>query len=176
MHGQFSGIGAEISQDASTGNFIIVSPLEDSPALKAGVFAGDRILKIDGDVVEGMSLKDLLTKVSGVPNSELKLSVLHEGEKTPVDLTITRQVVQVHSVKGVSHQGGASENEEGAWNYLLDAQHRIAYVRITNFMENTAEELDKAMLPLINDRAAGSLERDYPGFAVQSRGVFAGGD
>src|SRR5262249_47038629 len=50
VHGQFSGIGAEIAQDPSNGNFIIVSPLEDSPALKAGVYAGDRILKINGEV------------------------------------------------------------------------------------------------------------------------------
>src|SRR3982751_3241163 len=74
VHGQFSGIGAEISQDPSNGNFIIVSPLEESPALKAGVFAGDRILKINGEVTEGQTLKDLLTKISGEPGSILKLN------------------------------------------------------------------------------------------------------
>jgi carboxyl-terminal processing protease len=152
VHGQFSGIGAEISQDPTTGNFIIVSPLEDSPALKAGVLAGDRILKANGESVEGLSLKDLLTKISGAPDSQLTITVLHEGEKSPVDLSITRQVIQVHSVKGVSH------NPQGDWEFLLDADHRIAYVRITNFMENTAEELDKALLPLINDRAAGGVK------------------
>ena len=69
VHGQFSGIGAEISQDPSTGDFIIVSPLEDSPALKAGVFAGDRILKANGDSIDGLSLKELLGKISGTPGS-----------------------------------------------------------------------------------------------------------
>jgi carboxyl-terminal processing protease len=151
VHGQFSGIGAEISQDPTTNNFIIVSPLEDSPALKAGVLAGDRILRANGETVEGLSLKDLLTKISGLPDSQLRLTVLHEGEKTPVELTITRQVIQVHSVKGVSH------NPQGDWNFLIDPEHRIAYVRITNFMENTAEELDKALLPLINDRGDGGV-------------------
>lgn len=153
VHGQFSGIGAEISQDPSTGAFIIVSPLEDSPALKAGVFAGDRILKANGEGVDGLSLKDLLTKISGTPGSELKLTVLHEGDKTPVDLTITRNVVQIVSVRGVSHSEGSDK-----WNYLIDPEKRIAYVRVSNFMENTVPELDKAMLPLINDTAHGGLK------------------
>ncbi len=151
VHGQFSGVGAEIAQDPSNGNFIIVSPLEDSPALKAGVYAGDRILKINGEPVDGLALTDLLTKISGEPNSQLKLNIVHEGEKTPVDVTITRAVIQVHSVRGVKHAAG------GDWDFMIDGEHRIAYVRISNFMENTAEELDKALLPLINDKANGGL-------------------
>ena len=133
-------------------NFIIVSPLEDSPALKAGVFAGDRIVKINGETTEGLSLKELLTKIGGDPDTSLKLTVIHEGEKTPVELTITRSVIQVHSVRGVKHEVG------GAWNFMLDKEHRIAYVRITNFMENTAQELDAALKPLIDDKAHGSLK------------------
>jgi carboxyl-terminal processing protease len=151
VHGQFSGVGAEIAQDPSNGNFVIVSPLEDSPALKAGVYAGDRILKINGEAVDGLALTELLTKISGEPNSLLKMTILHEGEKTPVEVTITRAVIQVHSVRGVKHGAG------GEWDFLIDPEHRIAYVRITNFMENTADELDKALLPLINDKQAGGL-------------------
>ena len=147
VHGQFSGIGAEISQDLSTGAFIIVSPLDDSPALKAGVYAGDRILKINDETTDGMSLKDLLTHIGGEPNSEVILTVLHEGAKTPIDLTVTRAVVQIHSVRGYRH------DDAGTWDYLIDPEHRIAYVRITNFMEATADELDKALLPLIKDKA-----------------------
>jgi carboxyl-terminal processing protease len=152
VHGQFSGIGAEISQDQTTGNFIVVSPLEDSPALKAGVFAGDRILKVNGESVESMSLTDLLTKISGDPNSLLKLTVLHEGDKTPVELTITRAVIQMHSVRGVKHEAN------GDWDCLIDPDHRIAYVRISNFMETTAEELDNLLLPLIHDQAHGGVK------------------
>jgi carboxyl-terminal processing protease len=152
VHGQFSGIGAEISQDPATGNFIIVSPLEDSPALKAGIFAGDRLLKANDEPLEGQTLKDLLTKISGPPGSQLRLTILHEGDKTPTDVVVTRQVVQVHSVRGVSHDAA------GTWNYLIDADHRIAYVRVTNFMENTADELDKALVPLLAEGAKGSLK------------------
>jgi carboxyl-terminal processing protease len=151
VHGQFSGIGAEISQDPTTGAFIIVSPLEDSPALKAGVFAGDRILKVGSESTEGWTLKDLLTRITGTPGSQLKMTVLHEGDKTPVELTITRNVIQIASVRGVSHINGDK------WSYLIDPDKRIAYVRINNFMENTAAELDRALLPLLNDRESGSL-------------------
>jgi carboxyl-terminal processing protease len=150
VHGQFSGIGAEISQDQTTGNFIIISPLEDSPALKAGVFAGDRILKVNGESVEGMSLTDLLKKISGTPNTQLNLTVLHEGEKKPTDLSVKRAVIQMHSVRGVKHKSN------GDWDFLIDPDHRIAYVRISNFMETTAEELDGALLPLFHDTSHGA--------------------
>ena len=151
VHGQFSGIGAEISQDTH-GNFIIVSPLEDSPALKAGIYAGDRILKINGEGVEDFSLKELISRIAGIPGSQVTLTVLHEGDKRPVDVTITRAVVQVHSVRGVRHRS------DGSWDFLIEPQHRIAYVRITNFMETTAEDLDKSLLPLIQDQEAGGLK------------------
>ena len=151
IHGQFSGIGAEISQDLN-GNFIITSPMEDSPALKAGIYAGDRILKVDNESVEDFSLKDLISRITGTPGSQVTLTVLHEGDKAPTDITITRAVVQVHSIRGVEHK------PDGSWDFLIDSQHRIAYVRINNFMETTAEDIDKALLPLIQDQDAGSLK------------------
>jgi carboxyl-terminal processing protease len=152
VHGQFSGVGAEFTQDPATGSFIVVSPIEDSPALKAGVFAGDRILKIDGESTEGMSLKDFESKVGGAPDTHLQLTVVHEGERAPVELIITRAVIQTLSVRGVRHITA------GGWDFLIDPDHRIAYVRISNFMENTADELDKALLPLIQNQSAGSLK------------------
>ena len=106
VHGQFSGIGAEIDQDPA-GNFIVISPLEDSPALKAGIYAGDRILKVNGDSLEDLSLKDLHAKIEGDPGSTLTLTVRHEGDKNSVDLTVTRAVIQVHSVRGVHHKNPA---------------------------------------------------------------------
>ncbi len=143
-HGQFSGIGAEMSQDPQTGQIFVVSPLEDSPALKAGIYAGDRILKISGDVVDGVTMKDLMTKLTGPPGSTLPMLVLHEGDKTPTEVVVKRAVITVQSVKGYKH------DDTGGWDCLIDPEHRIAYVRITNFMENTAEEMDKLLLPLFN--------------------------
>ena len=143
-HGQFSGIGAEMSQDVTTGQFQIVSPLEDSPALKAGIYAGDRILKVNNENLDGLTLKDLMTRVSGPPGTTLTMQVQHEGDKTPVDLTVKRAVVTLQSVKGYKH------DDHGGWDFLIDPERRIAYVRITSFMENTAEGLDKALLPLFN--------------------------
>ncbi len=144
--GQFSGIGAEFVQDPVTGQVTVVSPLEDSPALKAGMLAGDRIVSINGLSVTGLPLKDFFARMAGPLGSEVKVAVIHHGETKPVELTIKRAVITVTSVKGYRH----TDDGSGQWDYLIDSQHRIAYVRIRNFAENTAEELDKALLPLIN--------------------------
>lgn len=146
-HGQFSGIGAEMSQDPQTKDFIIVTPIEDSPALKAGILAGDRLLQVDGKSLEGLSLKELTQRISGAPDTIVKLTVVHEGEKTPVEISVKRGVVQVHSIKGYKRDGAGT-----GWDYLLDPEHRIAYVRITNFMDSTAADLDRALLGLIHSR------------------------
>jgi carboxyl-terminal processing protease len=147
VHGTFSGIGAEMAQDAVTKQFMIVSPLEDSPALKAGVLAGDRLLKINGESLEGLSLPDLTMRIQGPKDTEVTVTVIHEGEKTPVDIKIRRGVVQVHSVKGYKRDAAGT-----GWDYLASPEHRVAYVRITNFMESTAEEMDKALLPLFKSK------------------------
>jgi len=143
--GKFSGVGAEMALDSATGFFMVISPVEDSPALKAGMLAGDRITKIDGEPVDGQNFKELVTKIGGLPGSQIKMTVIHQGGKTPVDLTITREVVQIHSVKGSKH----TADGKGGWDFLIDPQRRIAYVRITNFAETTTDDLDKALLPLI---------------------------
>ncbi|HVX85648.1 MAG TPA: S41 family peptidase [Phycisphaerae bacterium] len=147
VYGQFPGIGVTLSQDPTTNAILVVSPFEDSPALKAGIYAGDRILKINGESVDGMALKDLQLKLSPPPGTQISLSILHEGDDTPVDVSVTRTVIQIHSVRGVHRIG----NGNADWDFLIDEDHRIAYVRITNFMENTADELDKALLPLLHE-------------------------
>ena len=90
VRGQFSGIGAELSQDPTTGQFIVVSPIEDSPALKAGMLAGDKILKVNGESLDGLAMKDLMGKIGGPVGSTVVINVLHEGGKSPVDVTIKR--------------------------------------------------------------------------------------
>lgn len=146
--GQFSGIGAEFVQDPTTGHVTVVSPLEDSPALKAGMLAGDRVVSINGQSVAGIPLKDFFAKMAGPLGSEVKVIVIHHGETKPVELTIKRAVITVTSVKGYRH----TDDGSGQWDYLIDPERRIAYVRIRNFSENTADELDKALLPLINSK------------------------
>lgn len=147
VYGQFPGIGVTLSQDPVTNAIIVVSPFEDSPALKAGIYAGDRILKVNGESVDGMALKDLQLKLAPAAGTQIGLTIQHEGDDAPTDVSVTRSVIQIHSVRGVHRIGTGTAD----WDYLIDPDHRIAYVRITNFMENTAEELDKALLPLFQN-------------------------
>lgn len=144
-YGQFSGIGAQIGSYSNQGPFVIITPLEDSPALKAGMMAGDQIVAIDSQSVRDWDLSQVLSAVGGVPGTEVRMSVIHPGSSRPVTLTIRRALMHEESVKGF-HRLSANA---GHWDYLIDPQHRIAYVRITTFMQSTPQQLDQALLPLL---------------------------
>ncbi len=136
VRGSFSGIGAEI--DIHEGRLRIVSPLEDSPAWQSGVMAGDIVLEIDGQSTEGITLTDAVKRLTGPEGTEVTIKVRHPAgdEKT---ITITRAKINVQTVRGL-RKGG-----DNHWNYILDPVNRIGYIRITQFSENTAEGVRKAL-------------------------------
>ncbi|MEI7767747.1 MAG: S41 family peptidase [Phycisphaerae bacterium] len=143
--GQFTGIGAELSEDPTTGHITVVSPLEDSPALKAGIMAGDRFLSINGVNLDGKSLRDIITDIGGPPGTKLNVKVIRSGEKAPLNIEIERGVVAIQTVRGVKHRDDGS----GTWDFVLDPEHRIGYARINSFSNNTSNELDRLLLPLL---------------------------
>lgn len=119
--GAFQGVGIEIS--AENGRLIVVSPIEDTPAYKAGIKSGDIILEIDGQPTMELGLNDAVKKIRGAKGTKVTLTVLHKGEQKPVDVTMARGTIPIISVK-------AQELEKG---YLL--------CRITRFNEHTTDEL-----------------------------------
>ncbi|SKA78594.1 C-terminal processing peptidase-3. Serine peptidase. MEROPS family S41A [Paucidesulfovibrio gracilis DSM 16080] len=119
--GRFSGIGIEISMD--NGQLIVVSPIEDTPAYKAGLLAGDFILEINGESTKGMSLMDAVDRIRGKEGTDVSLTVLHPEENRPVEVNITRGTIPLISVK----------TEELDSGYL--------YIRLTRFNETTTEDL-----------------------------------
>ncbi len=123
--GEFTGIGIEITM--RNGRLTVVSPIEDTPAYKAGLKAGDIILRIDGEPTQDISLLEAVKKIRGPKGTKVKLTILHKNSHTPIEVTIVRDKIPVHSVK--SHLLGNS--------YL--------YLRITNFNSNTTKELLKAI-------------------------------
>ena len=136
---EFGGVGMEVGLDAKTKQLLVLCPLVNSPAYVAGIRAGDHILRIDGAATQGMSLKDAVGLMRGAPGSSVALLVLHEGQKSPVEVRIVRQVISVDTVLG------DTRNADGSWNFSLAGQDRIGYVRITSFAEKTVDELEHAL-------------------------------
>ncbi len=118
--GEFGGLGIEVTMD--NGLIKVVSPIDDTPAFKAGVHAGDYISAINDEQVMGLSLSDAVDKMRGAPDTKIKITVLREGEKEPLEFNITRAIIKVRSVRS---------RTEGD----------IAYLRITQFNEQTIDEL-----------------------------------
>lgn len=155
--GQFSGIGVEVS--IRDGYLTIVSPIDDSPAFAAGLRTGDRILEIDGASTLNMTLAQAVVQISGDAGTRVRLKIRPAGSEETREVCITRNVVMFQSVKGYRR------HENGAWDYLLDREGGIGYVRVSNFDENTPEQLDRAVQTMYEEGLRGLIVdlRDNPG-------------
>jgi carboxyl-terminal processing protease len=135
--GEFSGVGIQIQSD-DDGSLKVVSPLEDSPGYKAGIKAGDVIAKINGKNAKGISLNQAVKNITGRSGTKVTLTI-RSADGTVKDYTITRQTIKVASVKGWLHRPG------GGWDYFVDPQNKIGYLRLTQFTKLTTDELEKAV-------------------------------
>jgi len=135
MKGAYVGIGAEI--DVVDGWLTIVSPLDDSPALEAGVRAGDTVLSIEDESTFGLGAARCAERLMGESGTPVRVRVRHlDGEEE--DLVIVRSPIRTRTVKGFRRDG-----ED--WRFTLDPESRIAYIRLVQFTEETAEELRDAL-------------------------------
>ena len=119
--GEFGGLGIEVG--AEDGFVKVVAPIEDTPAFRAGIQAGDLIIKLDEVSLKGISLSDAVKRMRGKPNTEVKLTVLRKGEQQPLEFIVRRDVIRVKSVKSKMLEPG------------------YAMIRITQFQEHTGENL-----------------------------------
>jgi len=122
--GEFGGLGIQIG--IKDGMLTVIAPLEDTPAFRAGIKAGDKILKINDELTKDMSLHDAVSKMRGVPKTSVRITIIREGWKETKDFTIVREIIKIKSVK----------------SKLLD--DRIGYIKLIQFQEQTAEDLSKA--------------------------------
>ena len=136
---EFQGIGIHVTVDPQNRRLTVMSPLPGSPAHKAGIRAGDIIMDIEGKSTEGMSLEDAVKLMKGPPGTTVKVGVLHTGEKKAEQLTVGRAMVQLASVMGDAY------NPDGTWNFLLNPEKKIGYIRLISFSRNTSTELRAAL-------------------------------
>jgi carboxyl-terminal processing protease len=135
--GEFSGVGIQIQTD-DDGSLKVVSPLEDSPAYKAGIKAGDVVDKINGKNAKGITLNQAVKTITGPRGTKVTLTVRSPNDKVK-EYTIVRETIKVASVKGWQHRPG------GGWEYFVDPENKIGYLRMTNFTKDTAKELDRSL-------------------------------
>ena len=121
--GEFGGLGIEVGMEE--GLVKVVSPIEDTPADRAGVKSGDLIFKLDDTIVKGLTLSEAVKRMRGKPKTQIRLGILRKGEAKPLEITLTREVIKVQSVK-------SKLVEEG-----------YGYLRVTSFQENTAASVVK---------------------------------
>jgi carboxyl-terminal processing protease len=148
-HGEFGGLGIEVTME--DGLVKVVSPMDGTPAARAGILSGDFITYIDGDAVQGLSLEQAVNKMKGPVHTSTKLKIERKGMDKPLDVSIEREIIQVRAV--TSHTVGDD----------------IGYIRISSFNEQTTEGLHKAVADIAKkipqDKLAGYIVdlRNNPG-------------
>jgi carboxyl-terminal processing protease len=123
--GEFGGLGIEVTME--DGLIKVVSPIDDTPAAKAGILANDLITKLDDEQVQGLTLNQAVEKMRGPVNTKIKLTIVRKGVNKPIVVTLTRETIRVHSAR---------------WHVEGDD---VGYIRLTQFNEQTTDGLKKAI-------------------------------
>jgi carboxyl-terminal processing protease len=122
--GEFGGLGIEVTME--DGLIKVISPIADTPASRAGILSGDIITQIDGDAVQGLTLNQAVDKMRGAIKTSVRLTIVRKDRKDPLELKLTREIIQVKSVK-------------------FRQEDDVGYIQITQFNEETTENLRNAL-------------------------------
>jgi C-terminal processing protease CtpA/Prc len=180
VQGHFTGIGIQIRKDSSSDQLLVVTPIRGSPAYKAGLLAGDIITTIKRDVdskgrpldqtsvtpTKGLALNEAVNIIKGQPGTDVTLTVKREGVDKPLDIRVTRARIEVESVLGYKR----TTNDD--WDFWIDRERKIGYVRLTNFANNSYRDLYRVMERAADELRQQQLPRPVPG---HGRAVAAGG-
>lgn len=128
--GEFGGLGIEVTMENELVK--VIAPIDDTPASKAGVLAGDLISEIDGEEVRGLTLAEAVDKMRGAVNTPIELTILREGADKPLSITIIRDIIKLKAVK-------------------FRSEGDIGYIRVLSFTEKTMDDLEAAVESITND-------------------------
>lgn len=145
--GTFHGIGVEVTMDPKDNSIVVISPIPDSPAEKAGILAGDKIIKVDGEDISGLNLNAAISKVKGEDGTTVKITIYREGTNEILDFTVERKNIEVSSV---------------SYHMMKD---QIGYIKLSGFRANSYEQFKKAYDELTNQKMKGLVLdlRNNPG-------------
>lgn len=152
LSANYDGIGVTIGMRHD--QITVIAPLEESPAARAGMLAGDVILAIDGKSTESMTVLDVNARLVCDPGAPVSLTLRHPGADEPLEVTIVRGPVAIRPVKGVRRLAGPNNH---GWDYLLAPESGIGCIRVADFRENTTLEFDKALSTLMSQGARGII-------------------
>jgi carboxyl-terminal processing protease len=151
VESEFGGIGIQLTSDE--GDLTILSPIYGTPAYKAGLLAGDRILEIDGESTENFTIDDAVARLKGKEGTAVSLTIIHphreDGEKETV--SVKREKIHVETVLG------DRRGDDGHWDLFLDPAEKIGYLRVTAFSRDTAAELKSALKKLREGKVRGLI-------------------
>jgi carboxyl-terminal processing protease len=136
---EFGGIGIQVQIDPESRRLTVVTPLPGTPAYRAGVLSGDVIMEVEGESTEGYTVEDAVKKLKGKPGEEVTIGVMHKGSDSIEQIKLVREVIQVATVLGDRYLAN------GTWDFMLDDESKIGYIRLTHFSRRTGEELRDAL-------------------------------
>jgi carboxyl-terminal processing protease len=145
INNEFGGVGIQVTVEG--GKLRVISPLVGTPAYRAGILAGDLILEIDGKTTEKITIDEAVQAMKGPPGTEVQVKYQHLGESGPQTVTLLREIIRVETVLGDTRRA------DDSWNWIIDDQRKIGYVRLSAFGRHTAEELQKVLDQLQKDGA-----------------------
>ncbi|MCC6910256.1 MAG: S41 family peptidase [Phycisphaerales bacterium] len=162
LEGSFSGVGIQIIIDENN-QLTIVTPLKDSPAHRAGIQAGDDIVAVDGRSTVGITTSQAIDQITGPKGTPVTLTVRREGEPEPIDYRLVRADIPIETVKGWKLQDG---NE---WDYFMNREQGVGYIRLTGFMQQTVDDFDMAIAEMGEDLQGLVIDLRYnPGGQLQA--------
>ncbi len=164
FEGSFTGIGIQVEVDPQSKRLKVLAPLIGTPAYESGILAGDLILEVDGESTEGITLDKAVELLQGRPGTSVELVVLHKGTKEAETIQVTREIIESESVLGTERK--ADDN----WEFFIDPDEKIAYLRVTGFYQTTAEDIRKVLNQLQRDELNGLILdlRTNPGGLLSS--------